>query len=59
MRLFWTQYLRQLVQFLKETTATKELFTFVTKLMVETELSNYLEIIVQPNQFIAELIQII
>ena len=48
MRLFWTQYLRQLIQIQKDTIQTKELFSFMTKLMQETQCGLYLEVIFEP-----------
>lgn len=42
-----------------KTSTTKEIFTFFTRLLVETELSKHLEVVFEPNQFIAELLLMI
>lgn len=59
MKLFWTQHLRQALLFQKKTFVARELFSFVNKLMIETQVSKFLELVVPPLQFVAELCEMI
>ena len=59
MRIFWSKCLEQALQFTKETTRTKELFNFITRLLSETDLPSFLEVIFNPTQFVTDLCQMI
>ena len=45
MKLFWTKFLPKAFTFKSKTALTRELFNFANKLMVETVVFNYLDII--------------
>ena len=59
MRLFWTQYLAQTREFLKETAMTRELFLFMKRILDETDLAQWLQVVVPVEDFIASLCQMI
>lgn len=48
MKLFWNLYLKQALVIRSNTMIVKELFGFMNKLMLETELANYLEVVLEP-----------
>ena len=59
MRLFWKQYLSQVNDFKENTHVTKELFIFLTKLMNETKVAQYLDVIFDPIEYVQVMVQYI
>ena len=46
-------------EFTTKTTVTKELFVFLTKLMNETKVANYLEVVFEPVAFVTMMLKLI
>ena len=49
--------MNEFTRFTSNTSVTKELFVFLTKLMNETKVSNYLEVVFDPIAFVTMMLK--
>ena len=55
-KLFWTQYLKIVLDMRSRTVVSRELFTLINKLILETNISAQLDLIQSEEKFILDLV---